>query len=687
MVELTGKVFAGFEILAKLGQGGMGAVYKARQLVLNRIVALKVMAPQLSQDPAYVARFMREAASAAKLNHTNMVLVHTAGQSNGVYYIAMEFVDGLSLQKHIANRGRLDPREAVATTVYVAQALQYAWDKAHIIHRDIKPANIFLSNTSEVKVGDLGLAKSVGQPTAGLTQTGMMMGSPHYISPEQARGVKDIDFRADIYSLGCTLYQMLTGRPPYEGDDPMAVITKHVNDPPPAIFAALPGCPVPLGMLVGKMLAKRRAERPQSYEELIADLFAVHDNLKAASAQATVTLPQPAADAAATVPSPAPAKQPKAVVSKPLAAVASEPKPVARDSRFVTRKSRLVMGGAVVAVAVLLAGLFLWSPWKQSGTGILPVSSSSDGQAGRLSYTAALKLLGNVYINAVGAEMVYVPPGEFILGSTKEEQAWAVASGRREEEVKREGEAPRKATIKQGFWMGRTEVTVGQWKQFVKETGYVTDGEKKGESDVPGAARKPWAPKKGVSWRNPDFGFEMRDDHAVSCISWNDAMAFCGWLTERERKAGGLPRKLSGLPAGLEVRLPTEAEWEYACRAGTQTKFWWGERKEDGKGRLNWSGKDDGFEFVAPVESFGERGRNRFGLADMLGNVYEWCLDEYDATQAHEECYQGNSGVRVLRGGSFDFSPAVCRCAARGSRDPAYSSSFGGFRVAVVVVR
>jgi formylglycine-generating enzyme required for sulfatase activity len=286
-----------------------------------------------------------------------------------------------------------------------------------------------------------------------------------------------------------------------------------------------------------------------------------------------------------------------------------------------------------------------------------------------------LPLGGNVTMELMG-----IPPGEFLMGSTKEEQAWAVANGLKEESAKREGEAPRKATIKQGFWLGRTEVTVGQWKQFVAATGYQSQSEKFGQAWCYDKAIKTYTNMVGKSWMDPNFGATPKESHPVSCISWNDAVAFCGWLTAQERKAGRLG-------AGQVVRLPKEAEWEYACRAGSQTKFWWGDSPEEGKDRLNWGGTADGFQWVSPVDQYGERGRNGFGLADMLGNVYEWCLDEYDAKQAHEECYQGNPDARALRGGSFYVTPAYCRCANRTSSNPSYSPSTHGFRVVVGSVR
>jgi formylglycine-generating enzyme required for sulfatase activity len=239
--------------------------------------------------------------------------------------------------------------------------------------------------------------------------------------------------------------------------------------------------------------------------------------------------------------------------------------------------------------------------------------------------------------------------------------------------LKCEGDQPRKAAIKQGFWLGRTEVTVGQWKQFVAATGYVTDGEKKGESHGPVPGASSWRAVKDANWKDPKLSFKMQDNSAVRCISWDDAVAFCNWLNEREQKAGRLPQ-------GFKVRLPVEPEWEYACRAGVQAKFWWGDSVEDGDKRLIWLAVKRG-----EVDSYGARGRNKFGLADMLGNVKEWCLDHFDPTGAHEELYIGDPSKRVVRGGSSYNSRTAgnIRCAGRGSAQAATSHCDYGFRICV----
>jgi serine/threonine-protein kinase len=260
-----------FEVLGKLGQGGMGAVYRARQISLDRQVALKLLPQHLEHDAEYVGRFQREARVAANLHHPNLVRVYSYGVVGSCHYIAMELIEGETLADWL-RRGSLPALEAVRIILPVVQALECGWRTAQLIHRDVKPGNIFLSTDGEVKLGDLGLAKTLGSETTGLTQTGAMMGTPHYISPEQARGDRDLDFRADIYSLGCTLYHMLTGKTPYSGSDPLAVMSLHRDGPPPAILKALPQCPIPLARLVGKMLKKQRRERHTSYDELIANL-------------------------------------------------------------------------------------------------------------------------------------------------------------------------------------------------------------------------------------------------------------------------------------------------------------------------------------------------------------------------------------------------------------------------------
>ena len=278
-----------------------------------------------------------------------------------------------------------------------------------------------------------------------------------------------------------------------------------------------------------------------------------------------------------------------------------------------------------------------------------------------LILSAAAPAQEKTMTTSTGMELLWVPPGEGILGSTQDEQAWALANGCSQEYANRERRS--KVVIGQGFWMGRTEVTVGQWKQFIAATSYVTDAEKKGESFAPQQL------VKGACWKDPKYGFPVKDNYPVNCVSWNDAVAFCNWLTDLEKKANRLPSK-------MVCRLPSEAEWEYACRAGTHTTFWWGDIKEVGERRLTRGGTA-----IAPVDSHRARGRNKFGLADMLGNVREWCMDGYDPAGAHAELYVGDVSRRVLRGGSFISPPGVARCAVREYIGPTFSYSTLGFRV------
>jgi serine/threonine-protein kinase len=269
-----------FEVLERLGQGGMGAVYKARQSVLKRLVAIKTLSPALAMDGEFVTRFHNEAVAAAALNHPNLVQVYAAGENAGQHWFAMEFVDGESVQKRLDRLGKLEPEEAIAICMHVATALDFGWRKAQLIHRDIKPDNIFLSNDGEVKLGDLGLAKSASQENS-LTMTGASMGTPLYISPEQTEGRRDIDLRSDIYSLGCTLFHLICGSPPYSGESAVGVMIKHVSAPLPDICAAYSYVHPAIAAVALKMMQKAPSDRYQSYSELTADLHAAFAALSA----------------------------------------------------------------------------------------------------------------------------------------------------------------------------------------------------------------------------------------------------------------------------------------------------------------------------------------------------------------------------------------------------------------------
>jgi serine/threonine protein kinase len=208
------KLFPHLEILELLGQGGMGAVYKARQTKLDRVVALKILPPEVGQDPAFAQRFEREARALGRLSHPAIVAIHDFGQAGGLYYLVMEFVDGSNLRQLIES-GKLAPQEALAIVPQICEALQYAHDEG-VVHRDIKPENILLDKKGRVKIGDFGLAKMLDRPPGSftLTDTHQVMGTPHYMAPEQIQGSRTVDHRADIYSLGVVIYEMLTGELP-----------------------------------------------------------------------------------------------------------------------------------------------------------------------------------------------------------------------------------------------------------------------------------------------------------------------------------------------------------------------------------------------------------------------------------------------------------------------------------------
>ena len=255
-----------YEILERIGSGGMSDVYKAKCHKLNRYVAIKVLKPEYSEDKTFVSKFKAEAQAAAGLMHANIVNVYDVGEENGIYYIVMELVEGITLKKYIEKKGVLGVREAVSIAIQVAQGIDAA-HKHNIVHRDIKPQNIIISKEGKVKVTDFGIARAASSNTINSS----VMGSVHYISPEQARGGYS-DEKSDIYSFGITLYEMLTGRVPFEGDTTVAIALQHIQDEIVSPRQYVPEIPVSVEKIVLKCTQKRTERRYQNMTDLIADL-------------------------------------------------------------------------------------------------------------------------------------------------------------------------------------------------------------------------------------------------------------------------------------------------------------------------------------------------------------------------------------------------------------------------------
>ena len=256
-----------YEIVEQIGTGGMADVYKAKDHKLNRYVAIKVMKSEFSEDSTFIKKFRAEAQAAAGLMHNNVVNVYDVGDENGMYYIVMELVEGITLKKYIEKRGKIPYKEAASIAIQVANGMAAAHE-AHIIHRDIKPQNIIISKEGKVKVTDFGIAKAASSSTINSSST---MGSVHYISPEQARGGYS-DERSDIYSLGVTMFEMLTGMVPFDGDSSVAVAVRHIQDEIPAPSTVVDDIPISIDRIVIKCTQKKTERRYQKAKDLVEDL-------------------------------------------------------------------------------------------------------------------------------------------------------------------------------------------------------------------------------------------------------------------------------------------------------------------------------------------------------------------------------------------------------------------------------
>jgi len=336
--NLAGSTFGGYRIVRKLAQGGMGVIYEAIQVKLDRKVALKILTEPLAGRPEFFQRFEREAKAAAALNHPNVVQVHDFGEAEGRHFIIMEFVEGQNLSAYVAVRGPLPVAEALDIIEQAAGALKAAAAKA-IVHRDIKPSNLMLTRNGIVKVADLGLARIINQDSD-LTMSNIV-GSPHFIAPEQAADSRIVDHRVDIYSLGLTLFFLVTGKYPYDGNSPISIVLAHSQKPLPTAAEFGIQLPAEVEALIGRMSAKEAGDRYQDYDSLLADLRRVR------AGQAPVAVPTPAAFA----PSPVVATT-APVTPVPMPTPLPTPLPGSVPSR-----KEWIIGIAVLAFVIIFAAV------------------------------------------------------------------------------------------------------------------------------------------------------------------------------------------------------------------------------------------------------------------------------------------------------------------------------------------
>ena len=340
-----------YEIHRRLARGGMAQVYLARDRSLDRPVAVKELVPEFAVDPSFVERFRREAQAAAGLSNANIVGVFDWGEQDGTYFIVMEYVDGPSLAQVLRADGPLHPNRAAEIASEVAGGLGFAHSRG-VVHRDVKPGNVLLTKSGQAKVTDFGIARALSSPDDDLTQAGSVMGTATYFSPEQAQGLS-VDPRSDLYSLGVVLYEMVTGRPPFAGDTPLAIAYKHVQDQPAAPSTLIPTLPPGLEAIIMKLLQKKPDDRYASAEDLRMDLgrflggeqtVAERDAALAAvalggAAAAMATTMQPATTVGAAVPAVDPEGEEEEEEKKPKTAL------------FI---------GILVVLLLALGGLLFW---------------------------------------------------------------------------------------------------------------------------------------------------------------------------------------------------------------------------------------------------------------------------------------------------------------------------------------
>ncbi len=744
-----------YRLLSKLGQGGMGAVYRAQHTKLRRTVAIKVLPAGVANQSAVIARFEREMQAVGALDHPNIVRAFDAGESDGRHYLVMEYVKGRDLMQVIRDCGPLPIPEACELIYQAAVGLQHAHD-AGLVHRDIKPSNLILAETGVVKILDLGLALLNNADSNGdLTSAGQVMGTFDYMAPEQGGDTHHVDVRADIYSLGATLYKLLTGVAPFGDplfDTPVKKLTALAMQEPTPVQKRRAEISQPLAAVVAKMMAKDPAKRYATAMELATALapFTRGGNLAQFAATTARDSVSPASGAADTKPSlksasadtftltpvvpnrgglwcrlgrlppvvrwlvPSAAAVALAgivvllqnqhgtvqvVFNDPTISVrfdqdgatidGADPKPIKLklgkqgivikrgDFEFLTTSFKLEKKGVTTLdiqliedkVQVSYDGNPLDSkiiPQLAAASKVAPTAANAPFDAARARdyQDAWARHLGvpSEYTNSIGMKFRLIPPGEFTMGSTESEIAEALNFVHRNDKWWRayiQSETPQhKVILSKPVFIGVHEVTQRQYETLMgKNPSFFsrTGKDQKFVEKISGASTV---------------------DHPVEGVSWNDVVALFAKLNERESPATG-------------YRLPTEAEWEFACRAGSSGNYWTGDVDTDLL-QAAWFRANSGSRTHVVVALT----PNPWGLYDTHGNVWEWVQDAWQPKFYKEcsarpavdpSCTTSVDGKRVLRGGDWSYVASTCRSSARRAELATVRNAYIGVRLALTV--
>jgi formylglycine-generating enzyme required for sulfatase activity/tRNA A-37 threonylcarbamoyl transferase component Bud32 len=690
-------------LLEKLGAGGMGQVYKAYHPGMERVVAIKVILAKGKIDEESVRRFEREVKAAAKLSHPNIITVYDAGNANGRHFMVMELVKGKDLNVIVQQRGGLGVAETINYIKQVARGLEFAHENG-VIHRDIKPANLFLDIKGNVKILDMGLAKISNKENeetlSMLTGTTAIMGTVDFMSPEQGTSSRDVDGRSDIYSLGATLFYLLTKKVMYEGDTAFAKVIAHSESPIPSLKAIRPDVSNNLNLIYSKMVAKQVEDRYQNMLELIQELDAIEKGSASTGNLTELSTINSLRDefgemdvsrvsSKKVIQS---SKSSKAIVKKDykfvliatgigvvligIVALAFILGRSINSQNQVTLKSNVANGKAEVLTSngpienqrngqreEFFGQELKISTNNGSFENINPPAAMKDNSgkltppitvpkstASKPNPVAVMPLPSNLLVapfteakakeaqkevakslqkeveekedlgKGIKLEMVLIPAGVFKMGSPASEP------GRQPNETQHE------VTLTKPYYLGKHEVTQDQWEAVM---GY-------NPSNVKGTKLP------------------------VTMVSWNNCQEFIKKLNAKTN--GG-------------YRLPTEAEWEYACRAGKITAYSFGNiiTKKD----ANFGG-----EYLTPV---GKYLPNALGLYDMHGNVWEWCNDWKEAYPPGDliDPKGPETGTNpIWRGGSFFDNESKIRSSNRDFNDhllPSDRNDSSGFRLARTV--